>query len=105
MQHTWRILELKRTISDGVVNTVNYGCFSEHEEERTRTINQIEISGSADDSGFIAYDDLTENTVLGWVYSNVSQSEIESSNSASIADRVIAKAAVTEANGIPWGEE
>lgn len=104
MTHTWQIINLTRTISDGVVNKIDYGCFSEHEGESTRTISDLEITGSVDEPGFIAYEDLTENDVLGWVYSNVNQSEIETANSASIAAQVIAKAAITEASGIPWGE-
>ena len=102
MTHTWKILDLKRTISNGVVNLVAYGCFTEHEEERTRTIADLEVTGSVDDPGFISYDDLTQEDVLGWVDANVDKAAIESQNEDKINPYIAQKAAVTEANGTPW---
>ena len=102
MEHTWKIYDLKRIIADGVITEVTYACESDHEGIGTRKIGNFTISGSADDEGFIAYEDLTQADVLGWVDSNVDKTSIETSNSASIAERIVAQAAITESNGTPW---
>ena len=102
MQHNWKIYDLKRTISDGVVNLVSYACESEHSGYGTRKIGELTLSGSASDPGFIAYDSLTEANVLAWVTSSVDTSSFESENSASIASTIVAQAAITESNGKPW---
>ena len=62
----------------------------------------ITLSGSASDSGFIAFDSLTEEKVLEWVHSNVDKSSIETSNSASIAQAIVRQAARTTKRGTPW---
>jgi len=102
MQHTWKIYDLKRNIADGVVIEVTYACESAHEQSGTRQIGDITLSGSASDSGFIAFDSLTEEKVLEWVHSNVDKSSIETSNSASIAQAIVRQAARTTKRGTPW---
>lgn len=102
MNHTWKIYDLKRTIADGVVTKVTYACESDHEGTGTRKIEELTVAGSVDDPGFIAYEDLTQADVLGWVDTNVDKTSIETANSASIAQRIVARAAITESNGIPW---
>lgn len=102
MEHTWRIYDLKRTLADGVVSTVTYACESNHDNASTRKIGEFTVTGSADDADFIAYDDLTEADVLGWVDSNVDKASIETENSASIAQRITARAARTVGKGTPW---
>ena len=104
MEHIWKIYELKRTIADGVVNNITYACESNLDEIFVREIGDVSITGSPSDEGFIEYDELTENIVLGWVQANVDQSAIETSLSASIARDVIAKEAITEATGKPWDD-
>lgn len=102
MNHNWKIYDLKRTISDGVVNLVTYACESEYSGSSTRIIGELNITGSASDPDFIAYDNLTEANVLGWVTSSIDTSSLESKNSSSIASSIVARAAVTESNGKPW---
>lgn len=102
MEHNWKIYDLKRTIADGVVTKVTYACESIHEGTGTRKIGELTVTGSVDDADFIAYEDLTQADVLGWVDSNIDKSAIETENSASIAQRIVARAAITETNGTPW---
>jgi hypothetical protein len=102
MEHTWKIYNLKRTTSDGVVNEVTYACESKHENTGTRQIGELTVVGSASDPGFIAYESLTEADVLGWLDGNVDKTSIETANSASIAERIVAQAAITESKGTPW---
>ena len=102
MQHTWKIYDLKRTISDGVVKLVTYACESDYSGSSTRKIGELTVTGSASDAGFIPYTDLTEANVLAWVTGSVNVVSIENENSSSIADSIVARAAVTESNGTPW---
>jgi len=102
MNHNWKIYDLKRTISDGVVILVTYACESDHSGSGTRKIGELTLTGSASDSGFIAYDNLTEANVIGWVTGSVDVAGIQTENSSSIASNIAAAAAVTESNGTPW---
>lgn len=102
MNHTWKIYDLKRTITDGVVTKVTYACESEYSGSGTRKIGEFTLIGSADDANFIAYEDLTEADVLGWVDDNVDKTVFETENSSSIAANIAAIAAITESNGTPW---
>lgn len=102
MVHTWKIYDLKRTIDDGVVSEVIYACESEHEGVGTREIGAFTITGDTSDEGFIEYENLTEEIVLGWVDGNVSKATIEESNATRISDIIAEQAAITEANGKPW---
>ena len=65
-------------------------------------IGDIELTGSVDDAGFIAFEDLTEEIVLGWATSSIDTSIFETENSASIAQQVIQRAAITTKSGTPW---
>lgn len=102
MNHTWKIYDLKRTIADGIVTKVTYACESELSGSTTRKIGELAVIGSADDADFIAYEDLTQDIVLGWVTSSIDTSSLETANSASIAASIVARAAITERNGTPW---
>lgn len=102
MTHNWKIYDLTRLISDGVVTKVDYACESEDAGHATRTVGSITISGTTDDEGFIAYEDLTEEDVQGWVTANVDKSSVEAANAAQIEDFKILAAAVTEESGLPW---
>lgn len=102
MTHNWKIYDLKRTISDNVVTNITYACESHLNGSTSRGIGDLIISGSASDPDFIAYENLTQDVVLGWVTSSIDTSSIETSNSASIAQQITAKQAITEVNGTPW---
>jgi hypothetical protein len=102
MTHTWKIYDLKRTIADGVVTTITYGCESELENASARKIGDLTVTGSVEEENFIPYEELTQEIVLGWVTSSVDTASIETLNSSSIAQQIEAQAAITEVNGIPW---
>lgn len=103
MNHVWKIYNLKRKIADGMVTDVTWACESELDGDGTRTIGDVILTtGSSSDPSFVNYGDLNESIVLGWVDSEVSKSDIESGNSASIAHKKELKKGITEANGLPW---
>ena len=102
MNHVWKIYDLKRVIADGIVTKITYACESSEDKSSTRKIGELEITGSIDGDGFIAFEDLTEEIILGWVTSSIDTSIFETENSASIAQQIIRKAAITTKNGTPW---
>ena len=103
MDHIWKIYDLESVIADGMVTNVTYACESNLDGIGTREIGEISLTtGSASDSDFIAYADLTEATVLGWVTGSIDTSAIETANSASIAASITSAATQTKSEGTPW---
>ena len=102
MKHIWKIYNLKRITSDGLVTKVTYACESSYDNISTRQIGELTLEGSISEPGFIPYEDLTQDEVLGWVNANVDESAIQTANSASISVQIIARAAITSSNGTPW---
>jgi hypothetical protein len=58
----------------------------------------VGFTPDADADDFIAYDSLTEATVLGWVYAEVDQSATEAALTANIE----AQKNPVSADGMPW---
>lgn len=102
MTHNWKIYDLQRSVSDNVVTKITYACESHLSGSNSRKIGQLDISGSASDPDFIPFSDLTQDNVLAWVTGSIDTSSIETLNSASIAQHIEAKEAITEVNGTPW---
>ena len=109
MNYTWRITDMQHNLSDGLVYDVDYGCFAYYTgsegEFSSRRLDGMSITGDSSDSGFIPYDDLTENDVVGWVQTNLGSSkvtEIQEACSSSIAANIITAASITSSYGMPW---
>ena len=103
---TWTIANLERNLSDGGV-TVAHWRVTESEtvgtgdDAVTYTASSYGTCGftpDASDSGFVAYDSLTEATVLGWVQAAVDQGATEAALTADIA----AQKTPTTGDGTPW---
>lgn len=103
MTHTWKIYNLERIKSDGMVTAVTWACESEIEGASERHIGySVLTTGSTSDENFINYNNLKENNILSWITGSIDQSSIQTSNSASIATSIINQAAITKIEGIPW---
>lgn len=108
---TWSILDMRREESSGSVNTVYWQCLAVDSESEASAIEQGKLTLSADpsDPDFIPYADLTEATVLGWVYDSLIEGEETAEEAKTrIEEERIAKvnaqisAATSEADGVPW---
>lgn len=105
MEHIWKINDLSRTISNGVVTKVEFGLFSSVGTDpkfEDRKFGEIEITGSPSDPGFVAYNNLTEEIVLGWVNSNIDKAAWEVELSSSLSNQVSNYSAPTHEEGLPW---
>ena len=105
MNYTWSITNLKRTISDDVVDEVYWECVGTHYSYTNTKSGRIKPPDlDPTDSNFIAFNSLTEDDVLGWLTSGVDgfdKSKIENRISGSISLKQNPPA-TTEATGLPW---
>ena len=103
---TWTIANLERNVADGGV-TVAHWRVTESETVGTgddavtytaSSYGTVGFTPDADADGFVAYDDLTESSVLVWVHESVDQDATEAALTANIAGQ---KNPVS-ADGMPW---
>jgi hypothetical protein len=99
---TWTIANLERNVADGGVTVAHWRVTeSETVGEDTFTASAYGTVGftpDADADDFVAYDDLTEEVVMGWVWESVNQEETEAALTANIEGQ---KNPVS-ADGMPW---
>ena len=98
MTTTWTITTLNREVSNGFVTTAHWTA-SAVDGDYSASI--YSTCGWADGTPTIPYADLTQETVLGWVWANgVDKQATEDALAANIA---LQKNPVT-ATGVPWGQ-
>ena len=95
---TWTISQLDRNTSNGFVTTAHWQVTAVDGEH---TASVYSTSSWSDGTVNTPYADLTQATVLGWVWANgVDKQATEDALAAQIA---LKKAPVT-ASGTPWGQ-
>ena len=95
MTTTWTILQLDRNTSNGFVTTAHWQATAVDGEH---TASIYSTCSWADGTVNTPYADLTQATVLGWVWESVDKQATEDALAAQIA---LQKAPVT-ASGTPW---
>ena len=99
---TWTIANLESNVADGGVTVAHWRVTeSETVGDDTFTASAYGTVGFTPDpdaDGFVAYDDLTEEVVMGWVWTEVNQEETEAALTANIEGQ---KNPVS-ADGMPW---
>ena len=99
---TWTIANLERNVADGGVTVAHWRVTEEE------TVGDVTYTASAygtvgftpdpDASDFVAYDSLTEATVLGWVHAEVNQAATE----AALTAKIEADKNPVTGSGMPW---
>jgi hypothetical protein len=98
MTTTWTISQLDRNTADGFVTTAHWQATAVDGEH---TASIYSTCSWADGTVNTPYAELTQATVLGWVWANgVDKTATEDALAAQIA---LQKAPVT-ASGTPWGQ-
>ena len=98
MTTTWTISQLDRNTADGFVTTAHWQATAVDGEH---TASIYSTCSWADGTVNTPYADLTQATVLGWIWANgVDKTATEDALAAQIA---LQKAPVT-ATGVPWGQ-
>jgi len=95
MTATWKIAQLDRQTSDGLVTTAHYTVNAVDGEH---TVNSYGTIGFERGESFIAYESLTEAQVIAWVKDKLDVEAIE----ASLATQISLKKAPVTAIGVPW---
>lgn len=92
---TWKISTLDREVSNGFVTTAHWNCTA---VDGDYTASCYATVSWAEGTPTIPYANLTEATVLGWVWESVDKAATEASLAAQIA---LQKNPVV-ASGTPW---
>ena len=95
MTTTWSIVNLDRNTSDGFVTTAHWTCTAvdgEHSASAYATVSWAEGTPA------VPYQNLTEATVLNWVWESVDKESTE----ASLAAQIELKKNPVKASGTPW---
>jgi len=95
MTTTWTISQLDRKTADGFVTTAHWQATAVDGEH---TASIYSTCSWADGTPTIPYDQLTQATVLGWVWESVDKQATEDALAAQIA---LQKNPV-QASGTPW---
>jgi hypothetical protein len=98
MTITWKINNLERQTSDGLVTVVHWGASAVDGDVSASIVNTQALERDGD--SFVSYDTLTEETVLGWLWTKVDKETVE----AALEAQIEAQKAPVSANGLPWGE-
>ena len=94
MAITWNISQLDRQISDGFVTTAHWQAVVIDGGYSASVYNTCSWTGEPT----IAYDSLTQDDVLAWVWQSVDKEAVEAALEAQIAEQKAPKIAT----GLPW---
>jgi len=97
MHVTWTVSQLDRRTSDGFVTTCHWQATA---VDGDFTASVYSTCGWGEGEPAIAYDSLTPETVLAWVWESVDKDATE----ASLAAQIEAKKNPVSASGLPWAQ-
>ena len=95
---TWKINNLERQTSDGLVTTIHWGASSIDGDFVASIVNTQQLERG---ESFVDYATLTEATVLEWLWEKVDKEAVE----AALEAQIEAQKAPVTANGLPWSAE
>ena len=96
---TWAVAELDRNLADGGVTMAHWRCNAADGEYSASSYGTCGFTPNPSAADFVAYADLTESQVLGWVWAgDVDKDGTQAALQASIdADKT-----PTTGAGVPW---
>ena len=98
---TWSVQNMTRDLSSGFVINVAWACTASAEGAGGAFYGgTTTYTNDPSEPGFIPYDQLTEATVLGWVYEGLGDQKAEIE--ATLTAKVEKQLNPTTANGVPW---
>jgi hypothetical protein len=96
----WTISTMERELSDGGVIVAHWRCTASDGDYSASSYGTAGFTPDASAPGFLAYDALTEATVLGWVWDQADgwKDDVE----AALQAKIDADKNPTTAAGVPW---
>ena len=110
--NTWSVTNMQHTDADGGVFLVYWSMVAQSDGTPSYSASEggkLRCEYDASSSSYIAYADLTEANVLGWVYNSLIEGEetaeeaklrIEADRTGKVQGQI--DAAATTASGVPW---
>lgn len=98
---TWAVNNMTHVVSDGFVIIVDWSCTASAPNVQGAFYGgQSTYENDPSEPGFIPYDQLTQEIVLGWVFDGLGpqKAEIEATMTAKVEKQL----APTTAQGLPW---
>jgi hypothetical protein len=77
METNWKVLNLKRVASNGLVTEAVYVMNFELKEQKERHIGVLKLTGDETSDDFIPFEELTEEKVLEWVKAELGNEKIK----------------------------
>ena len=99
MQITWNISQLDRRTSDGFVTTAHWQCNGVDGEH---SASVYATSSWSEGEPTVAYDSLTQDTVLGWIWENGVDKTV---TEAAVSAKIDAQKNPVQASGLPWAQQ
>jgi hypothetical protein len=94
----WQVQNMTHTTDTGFVINVAWGCTASQDSASAFHGGKTVYENNPDQDGFIPYDQLTEEQVLGWVWADVDKAAIE----ADLTTKIEKQLNPTTTNGLPW---
>ena len=95
---TWTIANLERNTADGGVVVAHWRVTAEDGDYTASAYGTCGFTPDASADDFIAYENLTEADVLGWVWQSVDKDATETA----LADNIEGQKAPATQAGLPW---
>lgn len=98
----WTISTMERVLTDGFVITAYWDCVASQDNMSGRVYGSQSFTYDPTESGFIPYEELTEDDVIGWVHASMGAEQVatyEASAQAALDEAL----APRTSSGVPWG--
>ena len=103
METIWNISDLQRSSSDDVVTEVSYKVIFKMGDAECRHTDSIALPAPSEENGFIEYQNLDEELIIGWVKSTMGDdalAELEARYESFLQDNIQKNQEFL--NGAPW---
>jgi hypothetical protein len=101
---TLSIAQLERTLPSGVVYNIHYRFDLTDGDYNKGAYGTVSVTGDPNADGFVAFDDLTEETVTAWVIEALGGQEKVDEIEAALQAKIEEDKNPTSAVGMPWAE-
>jgi hypothetical protein len=99
-EFTWAVAQMERHTADGIVFTVHYTVAADDGTYSSSAYGSIGLEQPEGD--IIPYNELTPETVIGWVKDKLGGPEKIAEIEAALQAQINEQHAPTKAQGLPW---